>query len=75
MTAWTYTFHLRKNVTFHNGSPMTSEDVIYTYENLSGLNGEKAISSKFSSITNLEAPRRLYRGYDALRCECGLPAV
>ncbi len=26
---------------------MTSEDVIYTYENLSGLNGEKAISSKF----------------------------
>lgn len=52
----TYTFHLRKNVTFHNGSPMTAEDVIYTYENLSGLNGEKAISSKFSSITNLEAP-------------------
>lgn len=52
----TYTFHLRDDVTFHNGKKMTSADVIYTYESLSGLNGEKALSSKFSTITDLEAP-------------------
>lgn len=52
----TYTFHLRNDVIFHNGKKFTAADVIYTYENLSGLNGEKALSSKFSSITNLEAP-------------------
>lgn len=52
----TYTFHLRDDVTFHNGKAMTAADVIYTYENLSGLNGEKALSSKFSTITSLEAP-------------------
>lgn len=52
----TYTFYLRDNVKFHNGKPLTAEDVLYTYENLSGLNGEKAISSKFASITSMEAP-------------------
>ena len=39
----TYTFHLRDNVTFHNGEPMTSADVLYTYENLAGMNGEKLL--------------------------------
>lgn len=52
----TYTFHLREYVTFHNGKKMTSEDVIYTYETLSGLNGEEPLSSKFTAITSLEAP-------------------
>jgi peptide/nickel transport system substrate-binding protein len=28
----TYTFHLRKDVTFHDGKPMTAEDVIYTLD-------------------------------------------
>lgn len=52
----TYTFHLRQDVNFHNGKHLTAEDVIYTYENLSGINQEKAISSKFTAITKLEAP-------------------
>lgn len=51
----TYTFHLRDNVTFHNGEPMTSADVLYTYENLAGMNGEKAASSKFDSVESINA--------------------
>lgn len=52
----TYTFYLRDDVTFHNGQKMTAEDVIYSYECLSGLGGEEALSSKFTTITSLEAP-------------------
>ena len=51
----TYTFHLRDDVTFHNGQHMTSSDVLYTYNNLAGMNGEKAVSSKFESLESVEA--------------------
>lgn len=52
----TYTFKLRKNVLFHNGKPFDSADVVYTYNNLTGMSGEKAVSSKFSLIKNINAP-------------------
>ena len=39
----TYTFDIRSGVTFHNGDPMTLEDVIYSYEKLAGLNGQEAL--------------------------------
>lgn len=29
-----YTFHLRENVTFSNGSPLTASDVLYTFQRL-----------------------------------------
>jgi len=51
----TYTFYLRDDVTFHNGKEMTADDVIYTFEALSGLNGGDPLSSKFTSITSIEA--------------------
>jgi peptide/nickel transport system substrate-binding protein len=51
----TYTFFLRNNVTFHNGKPFTSADVLYTYNNLTGMSGEKAVSSKFSLIKSISA--------------------
>ena len=52
----TYTFHLWQNVTFHNGKSFTSADVLYTYNNLAGMNGEKAVSSKFDDIASIAAP-------------------
>jgi peptide/nickel transport system substrate-binding protein len=30
----TYIFHLRENVTFHDGRPLTAKDVVYTYESV-----------------------------------------
>lgn len=47
----TYTFHLRDDVTFHNGKAFSAEDVVYTYEALSGLGGEEPLSSKFTNVT------------------------
>ena len=52
----TYTFHLRNNITFHNGQKLTSKDVVYSYNHLAGLNGETAVTSKFASIVSIEAP-------------------
>nr|WP_307992934.1 ABC transporter substrate-binding protein [uncultured Niameybacter sp.] len=49
-----YTFDIRTDVTFHNGKPMTIEDVLYSYKKLSGLNGEKPLSSKFQSVVAIE---------------------
>ena len=51
----TYTFHLRDDVTFHNGKAFSAEDVVYTYESLSGLGGEEPLSSKFKNLTSVEA--------------------
>lgn len=50
-----YTFDIRTDVTFHNGEPMTMDDVLYSYKRLSGLNGETPLSSKFQSVTSIEA--------------------
>ena len=52
----TYTFYLRDDVTFHNGKAFTAEDVVYTYETLSGLGGGEPLSSKFTTLTSVEAP-------------------
>jgi peptide/nickel transport system substrate-binding protein len=51
----TYTFHLRDDVTFHNGKAFSAEDVVYTYEALSGLSGEEPLSSKFTNVTAINA--------------------
>lgn len=49
-----YTFFLRPGVTFHNGQPLTADDVIYSYTRLSGLGGEPALSSKFATVASIE---------------------
>ena len=50
-----YTFHLRDDVLFHNGEKFTSEDVVYWYERLAGLNGEEALYSKMTMIESVKA--------------------
>ena len=51
-----YTFHLRDDVTFHNGKHFSSEDVAYSYGLLSGLTTGTPLSSRFSIITAIDTP-------------------
>jgi peptide/nickel transport system substrate-binding protein len=51
----TYTFHLREGVTFHNGDPLTAEDVKYTFERLTGLGGGDPLNANFDFIESVEA--------------------
>lgn len=51
-----YTFKLNKNVVFHNGKKLTSKDVLYSYNRLTGLDGEKPLSNKFASVKSISAP-------------------
>ncbi len=51
----TFTFNLRKNVLFHNGKPFTSEDAVFTYKNLVGLDGFTPVSSKFGAVESVMA--------------------
>jgi peptide/nickel transport system substrate-binding protein len=49
--AWT--FHLRRGVTFHDGSPFTADDVVYSYRRI--IDEKLANSDKFSAVTDVTA--------------------
>ena len=52
----TYIFHLRHDVRFHNGQPLTSRDVKWTFDSL--INGKirSPKASTFASVSRIEAP-------------------
>ncbi len=53
----TYTFTLREGVTFHDGKPVTAEDVIYSLERCAGSENEGTpLISAFSNVSKIEAP-------------------
>ncbi len=49
-----YTFHLREGVTFHNGDPLTAEDVKFTFDRLRAPNSGYAYRSQVSGIKNVD---------------------
>jgi peptide/nickel transport system substrate-binding protein len=77
----TYTFHLHPNVTFHDGSPLTSEDVKATFERI--RNPPPGVASVrqnlFVDIETIETPDprttifRLKQGNRALLYNFSLP--
>ncbi len=49
--AWT--FHLRHGVTFHDGSPFSADDVVYSYRRI--IDQKLANADKFSAVTGVTA--------------------
>lgn len=52
----TYTFTLRDDVIFHNGDPVTIDDIKYTFDRLMGATDGKQYSSEFDQVASLEMP-------------------
>ncbi len=52
----TYTYHLRKGVTFHDGKPLTSEDVAFTYRKVLDEDVNSTIRSDFAAVESIETP-------------------
>ncbi len=52
----TFTFHLRPGVTFHNGKPLTSADVKYTFDSILAPATRSPIRGAVEKIASIEAP-------------------
>lgn len=52
----TYTFNLREGVTFHDGSEMTAEDVVWSLNRSININHPDAASFLIDGIESVEAP-------------------
>jgi peptide/nickel transport system substrate-binding protein len=50
-----WTFKIRKGVTFHNGKPLTPNDVVASIRHHMGPNSKSAVKSFVSQITDLKA--------------------
>jgi peptide/nickel transport system substrate-binding protein len=51
----TYTFTLAQNVTFHDGSPLTAEDVVWTFNRLRNPDLELPTADLYSNIKEITA--------------------
>jgi peptide/nickel transport system substrate-binding protein len=45
-----WTFHIRQGVKFHNGQPLTADDVVYTYQLQTNPNGKSNALSAFGGV-------------------------
>ena len=52
----TYTFKLKSDVTFHNGDPFTSADVLYTYNWIMDTENASTRLANFDLVESVEAP-------------------
>jgi peptide/nickel transport system substrate-binding protein len=52
----TYTFYLREGATFHNGEPLTAEDVVFSINNVINKDPAHPFATTFAPITSVEAP-------------------
>lgn len=49
----TYTFFLRPDVVFHNGSPFDADDVVWSISKYAGLDTGRPLSSKFACVEGI----------------------
>jgi len=52
----TYTFHLRDGVTFHNGDPLTADDVVFSFQRYADPATENVFAYNLASMESVEAP-------------------
>jgi peptide/nickel transport system substrate-binding protein len=50
-----YTFHLRPNITWHDGTPFTSEDVVFTYKTIQNADAKSPLFTSWQRVV-IEAP-------------------
>jgi peptide/nickel transport system substrate-binding protein len=50
----TWTFHLRKGITFHDGSPFSADDVVYSYRRI--IDEQLSNAYRFSAVADVTAP-------------------
>jgi peptide/nickel transport system substrate-binding protein/oligopeptide transport system substrate-binding protein len=50
----TYTFELRKDIKFHNGDPLTADDVVYSFNRLASKNIASEGEAYFSMIKGMD---------------------
>lgn len=55
----TVTWKLRENVLWHDGEPLTSDDVLFTWEAASSVDGGSAMAAEFEAITSIDTPDEL----------------
>ncbi|MBS6941938.1 MAG: ABC transporter substrate-binding protein [Clostridiales bacterium] len=53
--AYTYTFHLRKDVTWHDGEPFTANDVVFTLTEILDPENQSEIASNYEDIISMVA--------------------
>ena len=51
-----YTFKLRQGLTFHNGDPLTSADLLYTYQRTTNPDYASPHANKLALVTDFTAP-------------------
>lgn len=51
----TYTFKIRDGIKFHNGNPVTTDDVLYSISRCAENSGDAALVSAFSAIKDAKA--------------------
>lgn len=50
----TYVFDLKQGVTFHNGDPLTPEDVVFTFERMISKSFGSTYASDFATLSGIE---------------------
>jgi peptide/nickel transport system substrate-binding protein len=66
-TVWT--FQLRKGVKFHNGQPMTADDVVYTFQQLSDPKAASNALSTFKGVLTPSGVKKVDSGTVAFHLE------
>ena len=53
-TPTTWIFHLRQGVTFHDGTPFTADDVVYTFESILAPDSKAPYRALYTPISQIE---------------------